>query len=213
MHTDTGASANGFHDQLRANLPRLRRHGLALTRNHHAMEDLVQETVLRALAAQASFQPGSNFGGWINTILRNEFISEMRRTRLAVPLDDVADELVAVAPTHDDCLMVCELSVAMNRLRPGQREAILLSTLSELNYVQIGEVLGCRPGTVKSRISRARCQLRDDLMGVAAGDKRKGAAPARMRPFQRTSASGRVGAAHLQSRPRVDPVAEIGLAF
>lgn len=123
MDTSPGTSANVFHNQLEANLPRLRRHGLALTRNHHAMEDLVQETVMRALAAEASFEPGTNFGGWID------------------------------------------------RLPRGQRDALLMSALSDLNYAQIAAVLACRTGTVKSRISRSRSRLRDALIGVAAGDK------------------------------------------
>jgi len=211
MRMHLGAKASRFDDDLKAILPRLRRHGLALTRNHHAMEDLVQETVMRALAAQESFQPGTNFGGWMNTILRNEFVSGIRRTRPVVPLDDVADEFVAVAPSHDDRLMVRELAVAMNRLPPGQREVILLSALTELNHAQIGEVVGCRPGTVKSRISRARSQLHDDLMGVAMSDENV-AQPNRMRSSRRASASGRPVTGLLQPRPRIAPVMQMAFA-
>jgi RNA polymerase sigma-70 factor, ECF subfamily len=172
MTTSINAPTSRFHDDLTAILPRLRRHGLSLTHDRHATEDLVQNTVMRALAAQHSFQPGTNFGGWINMILRNEFVSGIRRKRLTVPFDDVADEFIAVAPPHEDQLMVHELAAALGRLPRNQRNAILLATLSGLNYDQIAEALKCRPGTIKSRISRARQQLKADLMGVAVGDKR-----------------------------------------
>jgi RNA polymerase sigma-70 factor (ECF subfamily) len=171
MDTSPGASANVFHNQLEANLPRLRRHGLALTRNRHAMEDLVQETVMRALAAEASFEPGTNFGGWINMILRNQFISNVRRARTLVPLGDAVDEFFAVASQHDERFILHELTAAIDRLPRGQRDALLLSALSDLSYAQIAAVLACRTGTVKSRVSRSRSRLRDELIGVAAGDK------------------------------------------
>jgi len=159
-----------FHEDLKAILPQLRRHGLALARNRSAMEDLVQDTVVRALAAQDSFQPGTNFAAWMHKILRNEFISGIRKRRNTVPLDDVVAGRLAVAESHDDRLVLRELVAAMDRLPAAQREALLLSTLSELNHDQIADVMGCRSGTVKSRISRARRQLQIDLMGVAAGD-------------------------------------------
>lgn len=159
-----------FHDDLKAILPRLRRHALALTRNRDAMEDLVQDTVVRALAAQDSFTPGTNFAAWIHKILRNEFISKVRKNRQVVPLDEVVAERIAVPESHEDRLVLRELIAAIDRLPETQREALLLSTLSELNHDQIAEVMGCRSGTVKSRISRARRQLHSDLLGTAIGD-------------------------------------------
>ena len=81
-----------FHDDLKEILPRLRRHALALTRNRDSMEDLVQDTVVRALAAQDSFTPGTNFAAWIHKILRNEFISKIRKNRNTVPLDAMVAE-------------------------------------------------------------------------------------------------------------------------
>ncbi|MCC6471034.1 MAG: sigma-70 family RNA polymerase sigma factor [Alphaproteobacteria bacterium] len=159
-----------FHDDLKAILPQLRRHALALTRNRHGMEDLVQDTVVRALAAQTSFQPGTNFAAWMHKILRNEFISGIRKKRDTVPLDDVVAKRIAVAESHDDRLVLRELVGAIDRLPVAQREALLLSTLSELNHDQIADVMGCRTGTVKSRISRARRQLHEDLLGVSASD-------------------------------------------
>ena len=167
-----------FHDDLKAILPQLNRHALALTRNRHAMEDLVQDTVVRALAAADSFQPGTNFAAWMHKILRNEFISGIRKKRDLVPLDVVAGH-VAVAESQEQRLVLRELLGAMDRLPAAQREALLLSTLSDLNHDQIADVMGCRTGTVKSRISRARRQLHDELMGAPADEVRAAGADAR----------------------------------
>ncbi len=160
-----------FHDDLKEILPRLRRHALALTRNRDSMEDLVQDTVVRALAAQDSFTPGTNFAAWIHKILRNEFISKIRKNRNVVPLDDMVAERIAVPESHEDRLVLRELITAIDRLPSAQREALLLSTLSDMNHDQIADVMGCRSGTVKSRISRARRQLHTDLMGTSVADE------------------------------------------
>lgn len=160
-----------FHDDLKDILPRLRRHALSLTRNRDSMEDLVQDTVVRALAAQDSFTPGTNFAAWIHKILRNEFISKIRKNRNIVPLDDMVAERIAVPESHEDRLVLRELITAIDNLPAAQREALLLSTLSDLNHDQIAEVMGCRSGTVKSRISRARRQLHTDLMGTSVADE------------------------------------------
>mgnify|MGYP000904752971 FL=1 len=160
-----------FHDDLKDILPRLRRHALALTRNRDAMEDLVQDTVVRALAAQDSFTPGTNFAAWIHKILRNEFISKIRKNRNVVPLDDMVAERIAVPESHEDRLVLRELISAIDRLPAAQREALLLSTLSDMNHDQIADVMGCRSGTVKSRISRARRQLHSDLLGTSVADE------------------------------------------
>ncbi len=160
-----------FHDDLKEILPRLRRHALALTRNRDAMEDLVQDTVVRALAAQDSFTPGTNFAAWIHKILRNEFISKIRKNRNTVPLDDMVAERIAVPESHEDRLVLRELITAIDKLPAAQREALLLSTLSDMNHDQIADVMGCRSGTVKSRISRARRQLHIDLMGTSVADE------------------------------------------
>jgi RNA polymerase sigma-70 factor (ECF subfamily) len=205
------APTNDFHDNLKANLPRLRRYGLALTRNHHAMEDLVQETVLRALSAQASFQPGTNFGGWLTVILRNEFVSGVRRIRRpALPLDDVKGEFLVVSPSHEDRLMVRELTGALDRLPRNQRDAIFLSTLVGLSHLQIAAVMGCRLGTVKSRISRARDVLQHSLQGVAIGDKNL-SPPNGPRLFQRIAATKSLTASHRRTPHRVDPVMQAAI--
>jgi RNA polymerase sigma-70 factor (ECF subfamily) len=174
-----------FHTELKASLPKLRRYGLMLTRNRAAMEDLVQDAVVRALAAQAGFAPGSNFSAWIGCILRNEFISGLRRNRLFTACDPVLFEKIAVAPRQEGHLVLRELVAAIDRLPASQREALLLATVDGLSHTEIAATMHCQEGTVKSRIGRARLQLERELTGTAEGD-----APAAARPIPVKRRSG-----------------------
>ena len=83
-----------FHGLLVALLPKLRVQALALTRNRAAAEDLVQDAVANALAAQDSFTPGTNFAAWMHRILRNRFISTLRKQRETTDIDDAAEASV-----------------------------------------------------------------------------------------------------------------------
>lgn len=78
-----------FHGLLVALLPKLRVQALALTRNRAAAEDLVQDAVANALAAQDSFTPGTNFAAWMHRILRNRFISTLRKQRETTDIEDL----------------------------------------------------------------------------------------------------------------------------
>ena len=76
-----------FHEQLKTILPRLRIYALSLTRDRDAADDLVHDTVIKALTGRNSFQPGTNLAAWLFRIQRNEFISGLRRRRPTVPVD------------------------------------------------------------------------------------------------------------------------------
>ena len=216
MHAtlDRAASAGAapafcFHTELKASLPKLRRYGLMLTRNRAAMEDLVQDSVVRALAAEAGFTPGSNFAAWISCILRNEFISGLRRNRLFTACDPLVIEKIAVSPRQEDHLVLRELVGAIDRLPPMQREALLLATVNGLNHAEIAETMHCRAGTVKSRIGRARLQLERDLTEIAPampGGPAAGAGQAPRRNRARCGCSRRVpclARRHPAGRPRL----------
>ncbi len=164
------AMTTDFHQTLVATLPRLRRHALMLTRNRTATDDLVQDTVVRVLAGQAGFEPGSNFNAWTNRILRNEFISGIRRRRQELPYEGLQEELVATPASQIDALALGELVVSIDRLPDRQRDALMMSMASELNYDQIAKTMNCRAGTIKSRISRAREQLRIEQEGTTVGE-------------------------------------------
>ena len=87
-------STPAFHDQVIAILPKLRVQALALTRNRASAEDLVQDAVCNALSASNSFIPGTNFAAWMHRILRNRFISNLRKRRDTTDIDDVPAEHV-----------------------------------------------------------------------------------------------------------------------
>ena len=155
----TPAINTEFNLGLTGSLARLRVYALSLTRNGDRADDLVQQTVLKALAGRESFLPGSNFAGWLFRIQRNEFISELRRTRpIADVFEGVADTL-QVAPCQEVGLVLREFVGAFRQLPRGSRQALLLAQLEGLSHQQIADHFGIAQGTVKSRISRGRASL------------------------------------------------------
>ncbi len=142
-------------------------HACWLNRNHAEAEDLVQETLSKALRAFDSFQPGTNFKAWIFRILRNTFLTS--RVGLAasrtVFLEDHPDLHAASDgnPTPEDHLIrlnnQAAINEALDELPPLLREVLLLCDVEELKYKDIALVLDVPIGTVMSRISRARRTL------------------------------------------------------
>ncbi len=156
-----------FHDQIIAILPKLRVQALALTRHRASAEDLVQDAVCNALSAQSSFIPGTNFAAWMHRILRNRFISNLRRRRDTTDIDDVPASVFATSGAHEDRLALKELGQAMNRLPVDQREALVMVVLHGMSYEELADATGCAVGTAKSRVFRARRQLHAWLVGDA----------------------------------------------
>lgn len=160
-----------FHADLKAILPRLRIYALSLTRDHDRANDLVQETVVKALAGRNSFRPGTNFGAWLFRIQRNEFVSGFRRARPTVCLDDTISNALSHPPRQENGLIMREFLGAFRRLATGQREALLLAVLEGCSYAQIAEHCGVSVGTIKSRISRARVSLEKFVTGEHDGHR------------------------------------------
>ncbi|MBN9538617.1 MAG: sigma-70 family RNA polymerase sigma factor [Reyranella sp.] len=161
MTTQTQQDQNAldFHEQLKTVLPRLRIYALSLTRDRDAAEDLVHDTVVKALTGRNSFQPGTNLAAWLFRIQRNEFISGLRRRRPTVPVDTAIAESLSHPPHQDSGLIMREFMNAFGKLAAAQREALLLAVLEGLPYETIADHTGVSVGTVKSRISRARDTL------------------------------------------------------
>jgi len=154
-----------FHDQIIAILPKLRVQALALTRNRASAEDLVQDAVCNALSAQDSFIPGTNFAAWMHRILRNRFISNLRKRRDTTDIEDVPSSAFASDAPHEDRLALKELGKAMNRLPTDQREALVMVVVHGMSYETLAGATGCAVGTAKSRVFRARRQLEAWLLG------------------------------------------------
>lgn len=158
-NTSTVNDVGDFHDQLTGVLPRLRIYALSLTRNRDSADDLVHDTVVKALAGRQSFQPGTNLAAWLFRIQRNEFISGLRRLRPTVPVDSAVAESLSHPPHQDSGLIMREFLTAFSKLASTQREALLLAVVEGLPYETIAAHTGVSVGTVKSRISRARDRL------------------------------------------------------
>ena len=159
MANETSNDIRDFHEQLKAILPRLRIYALSLTRDRDAADDLVHDTVIKALTGRHSFQPGTNLAAWLFRIQRNEFISGLRRQRPTVPVDTAIAESLSHPAHQDSGLVMREFVSAFAKLAPTQREALLLAVLEGLPYEVIAQHTGVSVGTVKSRISRARDTL------------------------------------------------------
>jgi RNA polymerase sigma-70 factor (ECF subfamily) len=145
-----------FEANLVAILPKMRAWAAGLTRNRSEVDDLVQETAMKALAACDQFLSGTNFMAWARRIMVNQFISGLRKQRL---FTDVVPEQ-PVSATHIDRIEIRELARAMDRLPPAQRIALSAIALAEKSYDELAFETGCPAGTLKSRVHRARARLR-----------------------------------------------------
>ena len=150
--------------------PSLYNHAFWLTHDQAEAEDLVQETFSKALGAFDSFQPGSNFKAWTIRILRNTFLTT--RTGIAasrtVFLEDHPEKLdTGGGSTPEDNLIrldnLAALHIALEQLPPQLREVLLLCEVDEIKYKDIALILDVPIGTVMSRLSRARSNLRQLL--------------------------------------------------
>jgi len=149
-------------------LPDLRIYARALVGNSQQADDIAQSTILRALSAAQQFTPGTSFKAWSFTILRNIVYNQWRSPMSRhVVLDDSAVAVAATAPSQDASLEFCDFRRAFAQLGPNQREALLLVGAAGLGYEEAAAVCNCAPGTVKSRVSRARAVLRALMDGGA----------------------------------------------
>ncbi len=145
-------------------IPRLRRYARALTGNAVAADDLVQDTLERALRRFALFRPG-DLRAWLFTIMHNLYISQTRMTRMEV---EDAETILGTLPAPDgasDHAALADLDLCLQQLPAPQREVLLLVALEELSYEDTARVIGVPIGTVMSRLSRARTRLRALLAG------------------------------------------------
>jgi RNA polymerase sigma-70 factor (ECF subfamily) len=151
---------SSFQSELIGAMPRLRSFAVALSRDRDRADDLVQETLMRALSFADRFEPGTKMVPWLRTILRNQFYSEQRKRRREILDEDgvYADTLVAKAeqPGHLAYKRAC---VELNKLPPNMKEALLLIGVHGLSYDDAAMVMNCSKGTAKSRTHRARARL------------------------------------------------------
>lgn len=157
-------------NDLITHLPALRAFAISLTRNGHAADDLVQDTILRAWANFDSFIPGTNLRAWLFTILRNGFYSDLRKHRRDVQdSDGIYAARLAQKPDHDGHLAMRDFQRGFDKLIDEQREALVLVGALGFSYEEAAATIGCALGTVKSRVNRGRARLAEYLH-LAEGD-------------------------------------------
>lgn len=140
-------------------LPRLRRYARALTGDRSRADDLVQDTLARALDKLDLWQPGSDLRAWLFTLMHNLFVNQLRSNRLPeTALDEALD--TPVSGGQLEALAVRDIHEALARLPAEQREVLLLVGLEQFGYAEAAQVLGVPTGTVMSRLSRARERMR-----------------------------------------------------
>lgn len=149
--------------QLAQWIPHLRRHARGLVLDRELADDLVQETLLRALAREHQWQPDGNLRAWLFTLMHNLFVSDYRR-RCRSPVVSVEElpEQASQGDADSEC-QLRDVSRALERLPPAWREVLLLVSIEGLSYEDAAHVLGIPLGTVMSRLHRARRRLAECL--------------------------------------------------
>ena len=176
-----------FARLIEAEIPRLRRYARALTRDVTRADDLVQSCLTRAVSKQHLWQPGTDLRAWLFTILHNQHVNEVRRSvreGVSVAVEDMAPVLTVQSNAYAS-LQLRDLEAAIASLPQEQRQVILLVGLEGMRYEEVAVILDVPVGTVRSRLSRGRDQLRR-LMEM--GDERRNPFAARDRRCVREAA-------------------------
>jgi RNA polymerase sigma-70 factor, ECF subfamily len=150
-----------FARLLEAQIPRLRRYARGLTRNASRADDLVQSCLTRAIAKQHLWQYGTDLRAWLFTILHHQHVNDVRRSireGSQVMLEEGPE--LTVQSNAIPTLQLRDLEAALGKLQPEQRQVILLVGLEGMRYDEVASVLNVPVGTVRSRLSRGRDQLR-----------------------------------------------------
>src|SRR5687767_15176890 len=149
-----------FKDQLAQVIPHLRAFGRSLSGSRDLADDLVQETLLKAWAARKRFQAGTNMRAWTFIILRNLFLSQMRRARFKGEWDEItASKILAAPASQDRHIELSDMQRALMHLPQPQREALILVGAGGFAYEEAADICGCAVGTIKSRVARGRVAL------------------------------------------------------
>jgi RNA polymerase sigma-70 factor (ECF subfamily) len=160
-----------LRSEILAVVPRLRAFAMSLTASADRADDLVQETLVRALSHIDQFKPGTNLRAWLFTILRNQFNSEYRQRRwMAEDPDGIYVGSLKTPAEQGGWLEFQELRVALTKLSPDQREAVILVGASGMSYEEAASICGCAVGTIKSRVNRGRTRLAQLLAIESAED-------------------------------------------
>ena len=168
----------------------LRRYARSLTRDTLRADDLVHDTLVRALEAEGSLRPNTNLRTWMMTVLHNVFIDDQRRKRVETRHADVLVQMheEVALPAQEGQVRLAQIRRAFLTLPEEQRAALHLVTLEGMAYADAAAVLGIPIGTLMSRLGRGRAALRAFEEGEGAAREnaaRKGADEPRPRAPER----------------------------
>lgn len=150
-----------FLDEIEGHIPSLRRYARALTSNADTADDLVQDCLERAIRKKNLWRPTGALKSWLFKMLLNIHRNNIRRSRFTnhAPIDDLLVE-PSIAASQPDRLALNEVASAMQKLPADQHEALLLVVLEGMSYTEAAKALQIPPGTLMSRLGRARAALR-----------------------------------------------------
>lgn len=148
-----------FDDEILTLLPVLRAYAQSLTRNANDADDLLQETLTKALANAHRFKRGTNLRAWLFTIERNTFYSEYRRRKREFPSAMDPDGVSGANGSQEWSIELDAVKDALAELPCDQRDAVVMVGGIGLSYEEAAEVCGCPLGTIKSRVNRGRAGL------------------------------------------------------
>ncbi|MGC8201177.1 sigma-70 family RNA polymerase sigma factor [Aliiroseovarius sp. PTFE2010] len=147
-------------NEMLQHVPSLRAYARSLTKDATRADDLVQDTLVRAMSNIEKFREGTNLRAWLFTIQRNCFYSERRKAvRETEDPDETMASQLSVPPEHDAKLQYAEFEDAFAQLSAEHREALTLIGAMGMAYEDAAETCGVPPGTMKSRTNRARKEL------------------------------------------------------
>ncbi|MEL7690549.1 sigma-70 family RNA polymerase sigma factor [Citromicrobium bathyomarinum] len=153
-----------FKRELTGVVPHLRAFARGLCGRPDMADDLVQETLMKAWAAQERFEPGTSMRAWTFVILRNAYLTDMRRNRFRGEYDENVAERILTAPAgQEEPIHLSDMHRALLTLPPERREALLLVGAGGFSYEEAANICGCAVGTIKSRVGRARAALNEML--------------------------------------------------
>lgn len=160
----TASERNSFKRELEEVIPHLRAFARGLCGRPDMADDLVQEALMKAWAAQDRFEPGTSMRAWTFVILRNAYLTDMRRNRFRGEYDEGVAERILTAPaSQEEPLHLSDMHRALLTLPAERREALLLVGAGGFSYEEAAEICGCAIGTIKSRVGRARSALAEML--------------------------------------------------
>lgn len=151
-------------DDLVALLPTLRAYAWSLTKNGPDADDLVQDTLLKAIANESKFQKGTNLRAWLFTIMRNTFYNRVHAAkRERTSGTDCVSGTVTTPATQEWSVFGGELMTVISRLPEQYREVLILVVMLGESYEDAAGICDCAIGTIKSRVNRARTLVMQEL--------------------------------------------------